>query len=143
MSFDLKLKNGDLVINNSELQTVVDSEKLIQDILKICLTTNGANPMQPWYGSYLSRTIVGNPSHTSVLVQMGKSQLSTALNMLISLQELQVRSFQRVSADEQISAISEISIVRNRIDPRLFDVRIGAITKGLKPITTVFRVSTI
>lgn len=143
MSFDLKIKNGDLVINNSELQTVIDSEKLIQDILKICLTTNGANPFHPWYGSYLSRTVVGNPSHTSVLVQVGKSQLNTALNMLISLQDLQVKSFQTVTADEQISAISEISVVRNQFDPRLIDVRIGAITKGLKPITTAFRVSTI
>src|ERR1039458_5609818 len=38
MSFDLKLINGDLVIQNGELQTVTNSEKLIQDILKICLT---------------------------------------------------------------------------------------------------------
>jgi len=143
MSFDLKIRSGDLVITESELQTVVDSEKLIQDILKICLTTNGANPLNPWYGSYLSRTVVGNPSHTSVLVQVGKSQLNTALNMLMSLQSLQTKSFQTVTADEHISAISEISVIRNKLDPRLFDVRIGAISKGLKPITTKFRVSTI
>lgn len=143
MSFDLKIKNGDLVINNGQLQTVVDSEKLIQDILKICLTTAGTNPLHPWYGSFISRTIIGNPLHSSVLVQIGKSQLNTALDNLKNLQELQVKSFQRVSADEQIGNIMDISIIRNQLDPRLFDVKIKATTKGMKPITTAFRVSTI
>lgn len=143
MSFDLKIVGGDLVINNGSLRKVTDTEKLIQDILKICLTTAGTNPLQPWYGSFLSRTIIGSPQQTSMLVQIGKSQLTTALDNLISLQQLQVKSFQRVSADEQISAISDISITRNQIDPRLFYVEIKVLTKGLKPITTAFRVSTI
>ncbi len=143
MSFDLKIKSGDLVINNGQLQTVVDSEKLIQDILKLCLTTAGSNPFHPWYGSFISRTLVGNPLHTSVLVQIAKSQLNTALQNLKDLQDIQLKSFQRVSADEQISAILDISIVRSQVDPRLFDVVVQALTKGLKPITTAFKVSTI
>ena len=143
MSYDLKISNGDFVLANGDLQTVVDSEKLIQDILKICLTTAGTNPLQPWYGSFLSRSIIGSPQHTTVLVQIAKSQLNTALDNLKDLQTLQVKSFQVVSADEQIAVISNISIVRNQIDPRLFDVRIRALTKGRKPISTAFRVSTI
>lgn len=143
MSFDLKINGGDFAIKNGLLQTVVDSEKLIQDILKICLTTAGSNPMNPAYGSFLSRTIVGNPNYTDVLVQIGKAQLNTCLENLKTLQEIQVQSFQRVSADEQISAILDISILRSQIDPRLFTVNIKAITKGFKPITTAFRVSTI
>jgi hypothetical protein len=143
MSFDLKIKSGDLVLNNGILQTVVDSEKLIQDILKMCLTTAGTNPLHPWYGSFISRTLIGNPQHTSVLVQIGKSQLNTSLQNLRNLQDQQVKSFQRVSADEQIGAILDISIIRSEIDPRLFDVRVKALTKGIKPITTAFRVSTI
>jgi hypothetical protein len=86
---------------------------------------------------------VGNPNYTSVLVQIGKSQLTTALQNLKDLQDLQVKAFQRVSADEQIAAISDISIIRNQIDPRLFDIIIKVTTKGLKPITTAFEVSTI
>ena len=143
MSFDLKIVSGDLVVRNGDLKKVVDTEKLIQDILKICLTTAGTNPLQPWYGSFLSRSIIGSPQATSMLVQIGKSQLTTALDNLAALQQLQVKSFQRVSADEQISAISDISITRNQIDPRLFYVEIKVLTKGLKPITTAFRVSTI
>jgi hypothetical protein len=143
MSFDLKLEGGDLVVKTGQLQTVVDSEKLIQDILKMCLTTAGTNPLHPWYGSFISRTIVGNPMYSSILVQIAKSQLNTALENLKNLQGIQVKSFQRVSADEQISAILDISIIRNQLDPRLFDVKIRALSKGQKPITTAFRVSTI
>ncbi len=143
MSFDLKISKGDLVILNGRLQTVVDSEKLIQDILKMCLTTAGSNPIHPWYGSFISRTIIGNPNYSSILVQIGKSQLTTALNNLKELQDLQVKSYQRVSADEQISAIRDISIYRDEVDPRLYNVQVSVISKGLKPITTAFRISTI
>lgn len=143
MSFDLKINKGDFVIKNGQLQTVVDSEKLIQDILKVCLTSAGSNPLHPWYGSFISRTIIGNPLHSTIVVQIAKTQLDTALKTLKDLQDLQVKSFQRVSADEQISAILDISIIRNQIDPRLFDVQVKALTKGLKPISTAFRVSTI
>lgn len=143
MSFDLKISKGDLVILNGRLQTVVDSEKLIQDILKMCLTTAGSNPIHPWYGSFISRTIIGNPNYSSILVQIGKSQLTTALQNLKELQDLQVKSYQRVSADEQISAIRDISIYRDEVDPRLYNVQVSVISKGLKPITTAFRISTI
>lgn len=143
MSFDLKISQGDLVIKNSQLQTVIDSEKLVQDILKICLTAAGSNPLHPWYGSFISRTIVGNPLYNSVIIQIAQSQLTTALDNLKSLQGIQLKSFQRVSADEQISAILDISIVRNQVDPRLFDVRISALTKGMKPVPASFTVSTI
>jgi hypothetical protein len=143
MSFDLKISGGDLVIKNGQLQSVIDSEKLIQDILKICLTTAGSNPIHPWYGSFISRTIVGNPNYNSMLIHIGKSQLNTALQNLKDLQDLQVKSFQRVSADEQIAAIQDISININNIDPRLFDVSVRVVSKGLKPVSTSFRISTI
>jgi hypothetical protein len=143
MSFDLKISKGDFVLNSGLLTTVVDNEKLIQDILKICLTTAGSNPVHPWYGSFISRTIVGNPLYNSVLVQIAKSQLNTALENLKNLQDLQIKSLQNVSADEQISAILDISVIRSNIDPRLFNIQVTALTKGLKPITTAFTVTTI
>ena len=143
MSFDLKITDGDLVITQGKLKTVVDSEKLIQDLLKIALTAAGSNPIHPWYGSFVSRTLVGNPNYSSILVQIAKSQLTTTIQNLKDLQNIQVKSYQRVSADEQIAAISDISIVNSRTDPRLFDVIIKVLTKGNKPITTAFTVSTI
>ena len=143
MSYDLKIIAGDLVIKNCLLQTVVDGEKLIQDILKICLTTTGTNPLHPWYGSFISRTLVGNPNYTSVLVQIAKSQLTTALTNLQQLQGLQLQSFQRVTADEQLSAILDISIIQNPINPTLFNVGVQVLSKGLKPVSTSFMVNSL
>lgn len=143
MSFDLKIVNGDLVINQGQLQTVKDSEKLIQDILKICLTDVGSNQLHPSYGSFLSRSVVGNPMQTSVVVQIATSQINTCLTNLQYLQQLQLKSFQKVSADEQIAAITGISVLRSAFDPRLFTVNISCLTKGFQPVTTAFTISTI
>jgi hypothetical protein len=143
MSFDLKIINGDLVINQGQLQTVQDSEKLIQDILKICLTDVGSNPLHPSYGSFLSRSVVGNPAQTNVIVQIAQSQINTCLTSLQQLQQAQLKTFQKMSADEQLAAITGISVIRSAFDPRLFNVKIKCITKGFQPITTAFTVSTI
>jgi hypothetical protein len=143
MSFDLKIVNGDLVVNQGALQTVKDSEKLIQDILKICLTDVGSNPLHPSYGSFLSRSVVGNPLQTNVIVQIATSQLNTCLTNLQYLQQLQLKSFQKVSADEQIAAVTGISVLRSAFDPRLFNVKISCLTKGFQPVTTAFTISTI
>lgn len=143
MSYDIKIKNGDLALENGDLKKVVDSEKLIQDILKLCLTTAGSNPLFPAYGSLLSRTIVGSAHDTSMLEEMSRSQLSSALDSFKNLQNIQIKSLQRMSSDEQLGAILDIAVYRDSVDYRIFNVKIKAVTKGLKPITTAFRVSTI
>jgi hypothetical protein len=143
MSFDLQIIGGDLVVQNGLLQTVVDSNKLIQDILKICLTTAGTNPLHPWYGSFISRTLIGNPNQTSVLVQIAKTQLTTAITNLQQLQALQLQSFQRVSADEQLTAIMDISVVQSVVNPTLFNIKVQVLSKGLKPISTNFMVNSL
>jgi hypothetical protein len=143
MSYDLRLINGDLVLQNGDLRTCVNSEKLIQDILKICLTPCGSNPTQPWYGSYVSRSLVGNVLGVSITIQMAQSQLQSAIENLMALQKAQVKSGQQVSPDELIGSISSITVNRNNIDPRLFAVGVSVISKGFLPITTAFTISTI
>lgn len=141
MSYDLKIKNGDILFENGDVKKVVDTDKLIQDILKICLTDVGSNPINPWYGSYLSRSVIGNPEDSGLLVQLAKSQLSSALENLKKLQSLQVNAFQKVSPSEHISSILDVSVVRNAVDPRLYDIRISVLTKSLTPVTTGFTMS--
>ena len=143
MSFDLKLINGDLAIVNGDLQVVRDTELLVQAILKICLTQVGANPMQPGYGSYLSRSVIGNAMNISAITTIAKSQLSTCLTNLQQYQQTQIKSRQRVSASEQLAAVSSLSVTQNAIDPRLFDVVIKALSKGLTPVTAKFSITTI
>jgi hypothetical protein len=141
MSYDLKVSNGDLVLNNGDFRLVKDGEKLIQDILKIALTPTGGDPLQPWYGSFISRTLIGSPLGTNIIMQVAQSQLQNALENLRGLQQAQIKSFQAVTPDEQLGAISDISIVRNTTNPTLFDVRIKVISKGFKSINTSFTVN--
>lgn len=143
MSFDLKVSGGDLVILNGDLRKVVDSEKLIQDILKIAQTPAGSNPSFPWYGSFVSRTLIGSGLDTKIILQVGQSQLQNSIQSLMELQGDQVKSGQRMSADEQIKSILDISITRSNKNLTTFNVKIRVLSKGLKPITTAFEVSTL
>lgn len=143
MSFDLKIKNADLVIENGDIKSIIDSEKLIQDVLKICLTPVGFDALNPWYGSFLSKTVIGSPESDSLLNTVSKNQIIKALENLKDLQVYQIKSQQKLSADEQISSVQSVQVLRSEIDPRVFEVYITVITKGFKPITTAFRLSTI
>lgn len=140
MTYDLKITSGDLVLQNGDLQQVRDTEKLVQDILKICLTNAGSDPMNPWYGSFISRTLIGSILDTTITVQVAQTQLQNALENLKSLQAAQIKSFQKVSPAEQISAILNISIVRNASDPRIFTVQVKVLSKALTPVTASFNV---
>lgn len=142
MSFDLAIISGDLVLaSNGDLQQVTDTDKLTQDILKICLTTAGANPMNPWYGSYISRSLVGSTLDTSITVQLAQSQLQNAIENLKNLQAAQIKSFQKVSPAEQIAAITNIAITRSTIDPRVFIVTVKVLSKALTNVSTSFNVT--
>lgn len=141
MSWDLKILNGDLSLQNGDLQQVTDTDKLVQDILKICLTTAGADPMNTWYGSYISRSLVGSTLDTSITVQLAQSQLQNAIENLKNLQAAQIKSFQKVSPAEQIAAITNISIQRSTIDPRVFIVTVKVLSKALTNVSTSFNVT--
>jgi hypothetical protein len=143
LSFDLKIIDGDLVLQNGDFRQVQDTEKLIQDILKICLTEVGSNPLLPWYGSYLSRSVIGSALGTNVTVQLAQTQLQNALQNLMTVQQQQVKSFQMVTPDELINSISGISVSQSASNPTLFLVQVAVLTKGFKPVTTAFTVSTI
>jgi len=138
MSFDLKISAGDLVINSGELVTTTNEDKLVQDILKICLTKAGSNLYQPWYGSAIGQSLVGSVLDDNISFTLASSQLQNALENLKKLQELQVISGQKVSPQEQIALISDISIIRNNVDPRLIEVLIKVFNKAFKLVSTGF-----
>jgi uncharacterized membrane protein len=143
MSFDLKIINGDFSVSNGDVDTVVDTEKLTQDLLKICLTENGSNPLHPWYGSFLSRTIVGSVLNPNMTMQLARVQLENSVKNLQILQENQVRTFQTVSPQEQISAILDILITRNPQDFRFYAVNVRVLNKAFQTATASFTVNTI
>ena len=141
MSFDLKILNGDLVIANSDFATVIGNDKLVQDLLKIALTESGGNVLNPWYGTLISKSIIGSVLQSNILLSVAQTQLQNAIENLKKLQNLQVASGQSVSPDEQISFIKDISIVQSKYDPRLYITTIDVLSRAFGKVSAVFTIS--
>jgi len=138
MSYDLKIVNNDLGINpDGTLQTVHDNEKLVQDILKIILTSAGSNKIFRWYGSSLGTRIIGNLLDPTQLETEVARSVQTALNNLVALQKVQGRT-QYISAGEAIASIRGVSVLRNNEDPRLYEIKISVLTRKLTILEDTF-----
>lgn len=138
MSFDLKIVSNDLSLNpDGTLQTVINNDKLIQDIIKAILTPLGSNKFFKWYGCALVARIVGqvlDPTLTQIEIQRS---IQDSLTNLISLQKAQART-QYVSAGESIAAIEEISVLRSNEDPRQYEIYVSVLTRKLTIAETTF-----
>ncbi len=141
MSFDFKISQGDLVLgNNGDLQQIINTDKLIQDLLKICITPLGSNPAYPSYGCAINKSLIGTSFDTDFISSIASNQLKNSIEILKDLQEAQSFS-QNMTASEQLAAIQEIKIDRNITDPRFFLIVIRALTKALTSIKTEFEVN--
>lgn len=141
MSFDLKLVNGDITIGeNGDFAVVRDSEKLVQDLLKMLLTPLGSNVFYSWYGSPLSRSIIGTALDVQFITSIAQNQIRSAVETLQALQKEQMGT-QKVSATELIAAIREVSLLQNQIDPTFFTVSAAVVTKALTIVPVVFDVT--
>jgi len=142
MSFDFKLIEGDLVIGtNGDLDTVENTDKLIQDILKMLLTPTGANIFFPWYGSLLSSAIIGSPMEDEFIETAATIQITTALQTLQTLQREQMASFQKVTPSELLAAIKEVAVERSQVDPTYYAISVRILTKDLKTAVASFNVT--
>lgn len=141
MSFDLKLMGGDIVLKNGDLQKVEDTEKLIQDILKILISPQGCNSFNPWYGSALSKDIIASGLDVDMMINIARAQTSSTLDTLKQLQDAQMKSQQTVTANEQISMIKDIFIFRDRVDPMTINIIVNALSKGLKTVSASFQIT--
>lgn len=141
MSFDLKLANGDIVFSSlGELQTVEGIDKLTQDIVKMLLTTIGSNPYHEWYGSLLTEDVVGLYGDIRTLQRNAESTISEALENMAALQAQQ-KSYQNVTAQESIGAITNVSVERDPTDPRQWIVRVSVLSKSLSEVTEEFNIA--
>lgn len=140
--FELKLNKGDLSIKNGKLEVLVGSDKLIQELLKICLTDVGGNPLNPWYGSYISKSLVGNVLDDTITESVCSNQIKNTINTFMELQNRQLQDpFLKISADELLSGIRGVSVQRNQRDWRLFTVLVSVVTKSFNLKTLNFNIS--
>jgi len=133
MSFDIKIENGDWVIDRTgDLQKVENTEKLVQDCLKILVTKVGSIPFHPTYGSALGKNLIGNVFDTEFISSTAQNAIKNSLEALQKYQRNQ-SLYQRVTPEEQLASIKQIVVERNSVDPRHFSVVVeiatGAFTK--------------
>ena len=142
MSFDLQIKNGDVAIGTSgDFQQVQNTQKLIQDVVKMLITPLGSNIFQPGYGSPITGSLIGNSFDGNFVSSIAINQINNSLQALQKLQAAQATK-QLISPSEQIAAISRINVFRNQSDPRFFTVAVKIIAKDLSIVSTQFQVST-
>jgi len=140
MSFDLKIKNGDIVIDPSgSLSTVFGNSKIRQDIIKILLTRNGENRFHPRYGSDLGALKIGEASDEKMMELDLQRSVEDAIKYLMSLQSYQSKK-QVLSSGEIISAIRGISSDRDSEDPRLYNIYISVLTQKLDIVEEVITI---
>lgn len=140
MSFDLKIKNGDIVLDSSGLLTSVSgNQKIRQDIVKILLTNFGDNKFHARYGSDVGALKIGEVADQKLIEMDIKRSVEEAIRYLISLQRNQAKS-QVLSLSEVILDISSISTERDSADPRLYNVFISILTQKLDIIEEVITI---
>lgn len=141
MSFDLKIANGDLSIGtDSDLAKVQDTEKLVQDILKLLMTEIGSNPFATWYGSSLGQTMIGSGFDNNFLTTLAESQIKNGLDTIMSLQREQAAQ-QKLTPSELLAGIKSISVERNQVDPTYFTITLNILTRSLKAIPITFDIT--
>lgn len=139
MSFDLKITDGDLQISNTgDLQIVENTEKLIQDVLKIVTTPLGGNPFFPWYGGGISSSLIGSSLGLNFSNSIAKLQIEESLETLKKLQTLQTNTGQEVTPAETLAAVQTVDVMRNQVDPRYFRIVIKVLTKALTTASPSF-----
>lgn len=135
MSFDLKIESGDIKLEpDGSITTVIDNQKLRQDIVKILLTDLGENSYHPAYGSEIGSLTIGSVADPELLELDLESSAREAVNKLISLQRGQARN-QFLTPGERIISILDLSVQRDLVDPRLYNIFISVQTGALTQIT--------
>ena len=134
MSFDLKIEKGDISIgNDGAIKLVIDNDKLRQDIIKILLTELGENKFHPEYGSEVGSIKIGHIADKTLLESDLTLCAETAIRKLINLQKNQSK-YQYLTPGEVIVDIVDISVGRDELDPRMYNIFISILTQKLTTI---------
>ena len=138
MSFDFALINNDLnMLPNGTMRTVVDTQKLRQDVLKLILTQLGSNRFHSWYGCTVSEDIIGKNLPDNMMGLDIQTSISQSLDRLKKLQQQQLTT-QKVSLAELINVIGEIIAYRAPEDRRQIKIEVTVYSRRLTKVEEVF-----
>lgn len=140
MSFDLKIKSGDISLESSgEISIVSGNQKIRQDIVKIILTKIGENRFHPQYGSNTGQLQIGTILDQALVEEDLRQSAQSAIRYLMQLQREQSRK-QLLSSSEIILDIKNLQIERDEADPRLYNIFISVLTQKLESIDEVITI---
>lgn len=119
--YDIKFSpNGDII-------TVNEKEKLLQELVKIALTSKGTNPFHNEYGSTLSDS-VGLLQEKDFQETKLKQSIIEAVLRLKYLQRDYVRQGYKLSLEELIDRIYEIEVYEIENNPTMLGFKVQIIT---------------
>lgn len=122
MSFDLRLQNGDIALGgDADFDTVTDSDKLVQDVIKMITTPQGSNKFQQQLGSLINERLIGQTLTAQNTITVLQSSVQEALVLLQKLQKAQAQT-QALSPAETLVAINSIDVQRDSVEPRQLNV---------------------
>jgi phage baseplate assembly protein W len=140
MSFDLKIKSGDISLESSgEISVVSGNQKIRQDVVKIILTKIGENRFHPQYGSNTGQLQIGTILDQALVEEDLRQSAQSAIRYLMQLQREQSRK-QLLSSSEIILDIKNLQIERDEADPRLYNIFISVLTQKLESIDEVITI---
>jgi len=107
--------------------TVINEEKLAQDMEKIVLTIKGSSIYYTWYGTLMVSMIGAKQPRHSIKVRLQR-EVAEALDNLKSIQEKQ-EAFQTVTDREALFQLQGVSVVETT-DPTLYRIFVRAQTQA-------------
>lgn len=136
-TYDFLLTDNDIQLtHNGGVKLVTREKKLKQDLEKIVLTEINSNKYHSNYGSELM-SVVGEPLPPDIMETEVFHSINTAVENLILLQEEQSKQ-QLLDPTERIDSVENISVERDKIDPRKYYVFVEVITASQEKLTTSF-----
>jgi len=138
MSYDARLQTGDLVISD-DIEIIEDTDKLIQDSIKLLLTPLGGWFADQGYGTKLSIDLIGQAVPSWIAAQQTESFIASAFEYYKRIQNAQVESGQVLSDAERLFRVANIDIARDSSDPRQFNVSLTLVPYNGEVITHKFR----
>jgi phage baseplate assembly protein W len=140
MSFDLTVEKGDIKIGPSgSVQIVSGNSKLRQDIVKILLTDLGDNKFHPKYGSHVGALQIGHYADSKLMSLDIETSARNALKNLMALQRSQSRR-QALTPGETIVDILNVTVKRDDVDPRLYNIFVSVLTQELTEVSSLVSV---
>lgn len=109
MTWSLKLRHGDFTVSNAEFGTVINEDKLVQDLTCHLLEAMGTDDLHPGYGSLIDGGT--RPDGIEVPSVIGESDVE-----LVALEiESEIRRVAREHRAKQLNRAKEDRFVYNKV----------------------------